>query len=144
MDVLCPPMFRAILIVAATAALAACATTDPAPPPTTPIRFLLSFDDGPAPSTGRVLATLAENPVQPGIKAIFFVQTRAPDAGGSEAGRELMRLCHAEGHVLAVHTGTVRGHVSHIHMSREDLEESLRHAREDIAAIAGETPRLVR
>ena len=125
-------------------ALAACASVEPGANPPMPVRFLLSFDDGPAPSTERVLDTLAANPVQPGIKAIFFVQTRAPQAGGSEAGRELMRRSHDEGHLLAVHTGTARGHISHISMSREELEDSLRQAREDIAAIAGVMPRLVR
>ena len=125
-------------------ALAACANVEPGAHPPMPVRFLLSFDDGPAPSTVRVLDTLAANPVQPGIKAIFFVQTRAPQAGGSEAGRELMRRSHGEGHLLAVHSGTARGHVSHISMSREELEDSLRHACEDIAAIAGAVPRLVR
>lgn len=125
-------------------ALSACTTVEPGVHPPMPVRFLLSFDDGPAPSTVRVLETLAANAVQPGIKAIFFVQTRAPQAGGSEAGRELMRRSHAEGHLLAVHTGTASGHVSHISMSRDELEDSLRQAREDIAAIAGAMPRLVR
>ncbi len=116
-----------------------------------PLRFLLTFDDGPAtwslldkPSTVRVLETLADNPVQPGIKAVFFVQTRAWNAGGSEAGRELLRREHAEGHLLAVHTGTRGSHESHVHLPREALEQSLADARRDIAAIAGDAPRLVR
>lgn len=49
-------------------------TTTPAP-----IRFLISFDDGPsgadyANPTAQVLRTLAQNEVQAGIKAIFFTQ----------------------------------------------------------------------
>jgi peptidoglycan/xylan/chitin deacetylase (PgdA/CDA1 family) len=137
-------VLKLTLAAALLAALAACATVDPGTPPTTPIRFLLSFDDGPAPSTSRVLETLAANPVQPGIKSIFFVQTRAPQAGGSEEGQQLMRRCHAEGHLLAVHTGTPGGHVSHTLLSTEELEESLRWAQADIAAIAGAAPRFVR
>jgi peptidoglycan/xylan/chitin deacetylase (PgdA/CDA1 family) len=131
---------RSFLAAAAFAALAGCAGVEtPAP-----VRFLLTFDDGPAPSTARVLQTLAANPVQPGIKAVFFVQTRAPEAGGSEAGRALMRRSQAEGHVLAVHTGTPHGHVSHLAQAPEELERGLAQAKADIAAIAGAAPRLVR
>jgi peptidoglycan/xylan/chitin deacetylase (PgdA/CDA1 family) len=131
-----------LLAAAALAALAACAGVEtPAP---APLRFLLTFDDGPAPSTAQVLQTLAANPVQPGIKAVFFVQTRAPEAGGGEAGRALMRRSQAEGHVLAVHTGTADGHVSHLAHPRAELERSLAQAKADIAAIAGAAPRLVR
>ncbi|HKU47661.1 MAG TPA: polysaccharide deacetylase family protein, partial [Burkholderiales bacterium] len=68
-------MSRPFLAAAALAALAACAGVETPP---APVRFLLTFDDGPAPSTAQVLQTLAANPVQPGIKAVFFVQTRAP------------------------------------------------------------------
>ena len=135
-------MSRPFLAAAALAALAACAGVETPPP--APVRFLLTFDDGPAPSTARVLQTLAANPVQPGIKAVFFVQTQAPEAGGSEAGRALMSRSQAEGHVLAVHTGTPYGHVSHLAHPREELARSLAQAKADIAAIAGAPPRLVR
>jgi peptidoglycan/xylan/chitin deacetylase (PgdA/CDA1 family) len=135
---------KLILAAAGFAALAGCAPLEPAAPPATapaaPIRFLLSFDDGPAPSTAKVLDALAANPVQPGVKAIFFVQT---GVAGIE-GREMMRRTHAEGHLLAVHTGTARGHVSHMALSREELEASLRQAQADIADIAGAAPRFVR
>ena len=137
-------MFRAALMAAAVAALAACAGAERVAPAGAPVRFVISFDDGPSPLTARVLDTLASNPVQPGIKAIFFVQTRAPAAGGSEAGRQLMRRSHTEGHLLAVHTGTPGGHISHAALSREALEESLRDAQADIAGIAGAAPRFVR
>ena len=135
MTVLCPPMLGQILAAAALAALAAGAAADsPAP-----VRFLISFDDGPAPSTARVLDTLAANPVQPGIKAMFFVQTRVAD------GSPLMRRTHAEGHLLAVHTGTEQGHVSHMALSTEELERSLAQAKADIATQSGgAVPRFVR
>ena len=77
------------------------------------LRFLLTFDDGPHRNTGKVLRQLARNPVQPGVKAIFFVQTRHPERGGSSEGRAMMTIEHAEGHLLGLHTGTLQGHVSH-------------------------------
>lgn len=117
---------------------------DPRPAPATGARFLLTFDDGPAPETALVLDTLAANPVQAGIKSIFFVQTRAPQAGGGEAGRALMRRSHGERHLLAVHTGTPDGHVSHMALSAQELEDSLAQAKADIAAITAAAPRLVR
>lgn len=135
-------MLQRALAAAALACLAACGTVEPVRP-LAPIRFALSFDDGPAPSTVRVLDTLAANPVQPGIKAIFFVQTRLPEAGGCESGREIMRRSHAEGHILAVHTGTP-GHIRHPLLSPEELEQSLKLAEADIAAITGAPPRFVR
>lgn len=133
-------MHRPALIAAALLALAACASAERSAPAAAPIRFVLSFDDGPAPSTAQVLDALATNPVQPGAKAIFFVQTRV---SGAE-GREMMRRTYAEGHLLAVHTGTAQGHVSHMALSREELEASLRRASADIAEIAGAAPRFVR
>jgi peptidoglycan-N-acetylglucosamine deacetylase len=130
-------MLKRILAAAALAMLAAGAGAEPGAP--APIRFLLSFDDGPAPSTARVLQTLAANAVQAGIKAMFFVQTRIGD------GAQLMRRTHAEGHLLAVHTGTEQGHVSHMALSTEELERSLAQAKADIAAQSdGAVPRFVR
>jgi peptidoglycan/xylan/chitin deacetylase (PgdA/CDA1 family) len=142
------------LACAALCALAGCAELPAAlgPAPEQPIRFLLTFDDGPAissftddrPATVRVLETLADNPVQPGIRAIFFVQTRAWNAGGTEAGRALMRREHAEGHLLAVHTGTPTGHVVHTRLGSEELARTLADAKGDIAGITGATPGIVR
>lgn len=132
--------------------LAGCAGLPGMHTPALPIRFVLTFDDGPAvsslfddrPSTVRVLETLAANPVQPGIKAIFFVQTRAWNAGGTDAGRALLRREHAEGHLLGVHTGTPEGHVVHVRLTPGELEQSLAHAKADIAAITGTMPGIVR
>lgn len=119
------------------------------PPNAAPARFLLTFDDGPSTwepynPTRAILDTLARNAVQPGIKAVFFVQTRDPRAGGSAAGRALMRREHAEGHVLGVHSGSPRGHIDHCLMSDAELERTLADARRDIAAVAGRPPDLVR
>jgi len=125
-------VFKATLL-AALLALSADAAAQRAP-----IRFVLTFDDGPAASTARVLETLARNPVQPGAKAIFFVQTRIGDVA------DLLRRTYAEGHLLGVHTGTPQGHVSHMALSAEELEQSLAQAKADIAAASGAAPRLVR
>ena len=61
-----------------------------------PIRFLLTFDDGPSGSdfanpSAQVLDVLAHNSVQSGIKAIFFVQTRAYRSGATEIGKALLQ-----------------------------------------------------
>ncbi|MGC3547125.1 polysaccharide deacetylase family protein, partial [Pseudomonas aeruginosa] len=58
-----------------------------------PIRFLLTFDDGPSASgynnpTRSVMADLAKNPELPGIKAVFFLQTEASRSGGNPRGHK--------------------------------------------------------
>lgn len=113
-----------------------------------PIRFLLTFDDGPSASSFwnpslEVLDALVQNPVQPGIKAVFFVQTRAPRAGDSDIGRSVMRREVQEGHILGFHTAT-RWHTNHRSLSPDELEQSLVNGAADIAAITGTTPTLVR
>ncbi|MHC8407138.1 polysaccharide deacetylase family protein [Pseudomonas sp. TMB3-21] len=113
-----------------------------------PSRFLLTFDDGPSASswwnpTATVLDSLALNPLQPAIKGVFFVQTRASRAGGSEQGRELMGREHAEGHILGLHTAT-SGHSNHRLLSPAELEETLGYGRADIASITGSPPSLIR
>jgi peptidoglycan/xylan/chitin deacetylase (PgdA/CDA1 family) len=136
--------------------LALCACAGPSleqvralPPNAPPARFLLTFDDGPSTwepynPTRAILDALARNPVQPGIKAVFFVQTRDPRAGGSAAGRALMRREHAEGQVLGVHSGSARGHIDHCLMPDAELARTLADAVSDIAAISGRAPDLVR
>lgn len=131
------------------ALLGGCATPDarPVAPDTPPLRFLLTFDDGPSirrdPNpTEQVLRTLAANPVQPGIRAVFFVQTRAVNGGGTPLGRELMQRELALGHVLGFHTATP-GHSNHLGMSSETLRASLQAGLSDHAGL-GSTPRLVR
>jgi peptidoglycan/xylan/chitin deacetylase (PgdA/CDA1 family) len=113
-----------------------------------PIRFLLTFDDGPSASsfwnpTMTVLDSLATNPVQPNLKAVFFVQTGAPRAGNSEIGRQVMRREHADGQILGFHTAT-HSHTNHRSLSPEELEQSLSKGAADIAAISGAPPTLVR
>jgi len=132
--------------------LAACSTepVKPAEPVKTaaPIRFLLSFDDGPASSrpdgpTASILHDLADNPLEPGIKAVFFLQTRAQKAGGSERGHELMHEEFAAGHVLAFHSATPH-HSNHRFLDPAVLERSLTDGSADIRAVTGSAPQLVR
>ncbi|WP_322846815.1 polysaccharide deacetylase family protein [Pseudomonas sp. B33.4] len=113
-----------------------------------PVRFLLTFDDGPSASglwnpSAAVLDSLKDNPLQPGIKAVFFVQTRAPRAGNSDIGRSIMRREHDEGHILAFHTAT-HWHTNHRSLDPQQLEESLSNGTADIAAITGAPPKLLR
>lgn len=113
-----------------------------------PIRFLLTFDDGPSASSFwnpslAVLDALACNPVQPGIKAVFFVQTRGPRGGGSEIGQSVMRREAREGHVLGLHTAT-DWHTNHRLLDAADLQQTLEWGAADIAAVTGHAPVLVR
>lgn len=94
-----------------------------------PVRFLLTFDDGPdigePSSTRKIQQQLASNPVMPGVKALFFVQSTHAGHGDSDAGRQLMRQTCAAGHVLGLHSGTPRGHVPHPRLAPVELAESL-------------------
>lgn len=112
-----------------------------------PIRFVLTFDDGPSSatyknSTERILDVLAQNEIQPNIKAIFFVQTHAA-RNGSERGHSILLREHADGHLLAFHTAT-RRHANHRFLKPEDLESSLQSGIEDLTKISGGAPQLVR
>ncbi|MHA6493229.1 polysaccharide deacetylase family protein [Pseudomonas borbori] len=113
-----------------------------------PIRFLLSFDDGPSASLGtnptrQILDALADNTIQPGVKALFFVQTRALGAGGSAQGQALLQRQQRDGHLLGFHTATA-GHANHRFLSEPELEQSLRDGISDLSTISGDVPRLVR
>ncbi len=114
-----------------------------------PVRFLLTFDDGPSAadrhnSTALILDTLARNRWQNDIKAIFFVQTRNHNGGGTDIGRQLLQRMQQEGHLLALHTALLRGHVSHTRMSLAELDRMLEDGAEDIRRISGDVPRFVR
>ncbi len=113
-----------------------------------PIRFLLTFDDGPSASgynnpSRSVVADLANNPVLPGIKAVFFLQTEAARSGGSSRGRKTMEREYAGGHILAFHTAT-GFHTNHRWLNNAELESTLAQGAADIAAITGKPPLLVR
>lgn len=94
-----------------------------------PVRFLLTFDDGPdtgvSSSTVRIQQQLLHNPVMPGVKALFFVQSAHKNRGGNELGRQLMRETCAAGHLVGLHSGTPRGHVPHPRLAPDELAESL-------------------
>jgi peptidoglycan/xylan/chitin deacetylase (PgdA/CDA1 family) len=113
-----------------------------------PIRFLLTFDDGPARPrndnpTLSILDTLARNPLQPGIKALFFVQTRSSGAGETDFGRSILRREIDEGHLLGFHTATPH-HANHRFLDPAVFEQSLNDGVADIASIQGSAPTLVR
>ena len=124
------------------------AASTEASPEQAPIRFLLSFDDGPSAAssnnpTAKVLEVLAHNKVQSGIKALFFVQTRSHNGGATEIGQSLLRREFDEGHLLAFHTATPR-HSNHRFLTEQELELSLQAGVADLTAITGKAPTLVR
>lgn len=113
-----------------------------------PIRFLLTFDDGPSGArqnnpTEKILKTLAGNSIQPDIKAIFFVQTRAVRGGGTDIGQHLLRRMHDEGHLLSFHSATTH-HVNHLSLAGEELDTSLQIGIADLANVTGRAPQFVR
>ena len=113
-----------------------------------PVRFLLTFDDGPAAAengnpTVHILETLAHNPLQDNIKAVFFTQTRAWHGGGTDVGRALIKREYDEGHVVALHSATTF-HSNHRLMSRQALDESMQNGVDDLISVTGAAPRLVR
>lgn len=118
-------------------------------PPSAPVRFILTFDDGPDGRekdnpTASILDTLAENPTQKNIKAIFFIQTRSSDGGATARGRGLLEREHTQGHVLALHDGSTLGHPNHCKLSETVLEQSLGDGLADLASISGHPATLLR
>jgi peptidoglycan/xylan/chitin deacetylase (PgdA/CDA1 family) len=133
-----------ILVLFASVLLSGCltATVEPSTALAQTCRFLLTFDDGPSArsdfnTTLEILRQLENNDVQPGIKALFFVQTRNPTGGGTELGRSILRYKHSTGHVLGLHSGTEHGHIRHTKMPPEVLAASLRNGQDDLRAITG-------
>ncbi|MBW8843475.1 MAG: polysaccharide deacetylase family protein [Burkholderiales bacterium] len=110
---------------------------------------MLSFDDGPsaregdANPTAQILYSLAHNAIQPGIKALFFIQTGARNGGDTPVGRALIQRTLDDGHVLGFHTATP-GHTSHTRLSDVDLESSLNLGLAAHLALSGRQPTLVR
>lgn len=146
-------MPRAVLL-SLLVAIAGCQSPSPGAKPAAPsvphvARFALTFDDGPSLSapyntTTVILDTLAQNSQQPQIKAVFFVQTRSPSAGGSPRGQELLHREVSEGHLLALHSGSARGHKNHRWLPPAELDQSLSDGIEDLRALTGRAPTLVR
>jgi peptidoglycan/xylan/chitin deacetylase (PgdA/CDA1 family) len=146
------PVCRAVVIAGALL-LSACNTIPANYHPLTPaqqqaaapIRFILTFDDGPSAATWfgnpteAILDGLDHNPVQSGIKAVFFVQTRATNGGGTPLGQRLQQREQAAGHVLGLHTATP-GHSDQISMKPAFLEQMLDNGVADLTAVAGGTP----
>lgn len=117
--------------------------------PPAPVRFALSFDDGPSGAeqdnpTAIILDALAENPVQQGIKVIFFVKTRNGGGGARARGGALLERQRRQGHVLALHDGSARGHPNHRLLSDDALERSVRDGVADLARLTGRPVSLVR
>ncbi|MDT6963771.1 polysaccharide deacetylase family protein [Cupriavidus sp. SZY C1] len=148
------PALPCLPALAAALALAGCALgpVTPLAPDTAarlpPVRFLLTFDDGPDTGpyggTPLILRQLADNPLAPGIKAIFFVQTEHPRRGGGPEGRAQMRETCAQGQLMAVHSGMKAGHVPHTRLAPDVLAASLRRGQGDIAAQCGQALAVVR
>lgn len=125
------------------------AATAPAEPLVQSCRFLLTFDDGPSTlreynPTLEILKQLESNDVQPGIKALFFVQTRNTTGGGTRLGRAILRYEYTSGNVLGLHSGTARGHIRHTKMAPDELARSLQDGRDDLRAITGHEPAFIR
>jgi peptidoglycan/xylan/chitin deacetylase (PgdA/CDA1 family) len=135
-------------------ALGGCQSLSPTPAEavpaqTPPIRFLLTFDDGPSIRTDfnptlAIQNQLARNDIEPGIKAIFFVQTRNANGGGTPAGKAILRRAYAAGHVIGLHSGTARGHIRHTKMAPQELARMLDDGKADIRAITGHDPEFIR
>ncbi|HEX9390267.1 MAG TPA: polysaccharide deacetylase family protein [Usitatibacteraceae bacterium] len=151
--------FKKICPVVATSLvwlLASCASIGPgagtaAPPDlaAVPVRFILSFDDGPNGRltdnpTEKILDTLAHNTTQNGIKAIFFLQTRSSDGGATRRGRALIRREFADGHVLALHDASHWGHRNHRSLNDAELVQALRDGITDLAPVLGRPVTLLR
>lgn len=152
-----PARLLTVLTVLTCLLLAACNTIPADYQPLTPaqqqaaapIRFLLTFDDGPSASTffgnptASILDDLDDNPIQPGIKAVFFVQTRATNGGGTALGRQLQQREYTSGHLLGLHTATA-GHSDHVAMKPAMLEQTLANGIADLTAVTGAAPRFLR
>ena len=142
--------FTRLLLISCFILLNACSVIKPEdlknePTIQIPIRFLLSFDDGPSIQTdydGRnptnyILQQLKNNPIIKDIKAIFFVQTRNSNGGGTEQGKALLRKEHQQGHLLGLHSASPDGHVSHINLTTSELDKFLKDGINDLKEITG-------
>jgi peptidoglycan/xylan/chitin deacetylase (PgdA/CDA1 family) len=143
---------RPLVLIGALLLLASCHSVDPGVHPAAAapsIRLLLTFDDGPSirsdyNPTLAIVRQLASNDVQPGIKALFFVQTEHKKGGGTPRGREIMREIHAQGHVLGIHSTSPGGHIAHTTLPTGVLTAELRQACELIQRLTGSAPCFIR
>ena len=147
-----PPTIASLIALGCAFTLTACQlvrVADVRPATQLPVRFLITFDDGPSGalqnnSTGLILDTLARNRWQNGIKAIFFVQTRHRKGGGTAHGGQLLQRMLGDGHILGLHTASSRGHINHTQMHLPELESDLKVGIADIRELSGSAPRFIR
>jgi peptidoglycan/xylan/chitin deacetylase (PgdA/CDA1 family) len=120
------------------------------------VRILLTFDDGPHAGalngdnrTEKVMAALRSKD----ITAVFFIQTHVPYRLPSPNGYRIACRMHAEGHVLAIHTGSFADHRCHkwrctqppdVAGTTNGLDSDMLRARAAIKAIVGIEPKFVR
>jgi peptidoglycan/xylan/chitin deacetylase (PgdA/CDA1 family) len=121
-----------------------------------PVRILLTFDDGPHDGalggnnrTEKVLDALKHKRA----RAVFFIQTHAPSRLASPNGSMIASRIHAEGHVLAVHSGSFVDHRCHkwrcaqpadIIGATNGLDSDMIRAKAAIKKIVGTDPKFVR
>jgi peptidoglycan-N-acetylglucosamine deacetylase len=119
-------------------------------------RILLTFDDGPhggalggSNRTEKVLDALKSRRAT----AAFFIQTHVPYRLASPNGLRIASRAHAEGHVLAVHTGSLADHRCHKWRCAQPadmtgtingLDSDMARAKAAIRDITGADPRFVR
>jgi peptidoglycan/xylan/chitin deacetylase (PgdA/CDA1 family) len=121
-----------------------------------PVRILLTFDDGP--HGGAVDGTNRTEKVLDALRpsratAAFFIQTHVPYRLASPNGSKIAARIHAEGHVLAIHTGSLVDHRCHkwrctqpaeIAGAINGLDSDMMRAKAAIKSIAGADPKFVR
>jgi len=127
------------------------------------VTIALTFDDGPHAAdlgikenkTEKVLNILRKKE----IKAAFFIQTHAPGRAKTANGGNVVQRMAEEGHIVGIHTGSLKDHVEHalrVKDKPEDvngdgkldgengLESDLIRAKFLIKKLTGKTPEFVR
>jgi len=127
-----------------------CCSIPPIPPGPNPVvRFLITFDDGPSGKQGynstlSILDQLATNDVQPGIVAIFFLQTHHPHGADTPTGWQTLLEIPKHGQITGIHSVSPKGHVDHTKMSTNDLITLLTDGKQMLKNISGIEPIFVR
>jgi peptidoglycan/xylan/chitin deacetylase (PgdA/CDA1 family) len=145
-------LLRALICAVGCAGGCHCACADEPPAQDivqVPVRFVLTFDDGPDArtkdnSTLGVLEALSHNSVQNDTKAIFFVETRRKNGAATERGRAVLKREQELGHLLALHDGSSYGHYDHCNLSDAKLQQSLRDGVADLKLISDREVKLMR